>query len=234
MNVNARMNRRSACAIQQPSQHQQSRIKNGLSAAFLLQPRLQRLASDPTLPLAFEQRALVLLLRERRQFILQLQVALETVRGETAFLDRRLHRAARLVSMPAVGEVAGQPELLDIVERLAYRLVHVPQLQLAHARRVDDEAAGWQFHQLAMRRRMTPPGVAFTDLASLPHVFTNKTIDERALADARRPEQCPRPAACEICGHEVDALAVPWADDVDSDVAGHGAYAGDLCRPVCR
>ena len=78
---------------------------------------------------------------EALHLVLQLQEAFEAVGREGAVFDRLLHRAARLVAMPAVGEVTAGGQLHDVLEGLARAFVLRPELQLAHARRVDQQAA---------------------------------------------------------------------------------------------
>src|SRR5207247_7183758 len=82
--------------------------------------------------------ALFLALRQLRQFVPQLQITLEAFGCQPPFLNRRFHRAAWLIAMAAVGKVAAGSERFDLVKRLADTIVGIPQLQLAHARRVDD------------------------------------------------------------------------------------------------
>ena len=114
---------------------------------------LHRLVDGLDLALVVDLRADVLARLEALQLVLQLQIALEAVRRERALFDRLLHRAARLVAMAAIGEVAACGELYDVVEGLARAFGLRPQLQLAHARRVDQQAAAVrQQDQVAMAR----------------------------------------------------------------------------------
>ena len=61
----------------------------------------------------------------------------------------------RLVAMLTVTEMTARAQVIDIVEGLLQRVRDVPQLELAHARRVDEQAALRQQDQLTMTRRMT-------------------------------------------------------------------------------
>src|SRR5512138_1355581 len=98
-------------------------------------------------------RPLLLLPRELGEFVLQLQIAVESIGTQCPFGEGSLHRAARFVAMAAVREMTVSCERFDVVERLANCFRRVPQLELTHAWCVDDEPAVGQHHELAMRRR---------------------------------------------------------------------------------
>ena len=66
----------------------------------------------------------------------------------------------------------------------AHAVAGVPQLQLAHARRVDHQPAARQHDQLAMRGRVASLGIGLAHLARLLHVGADQAVDDRALADA--------------------------------------------------
>src|SRR5262245_63865225 len=125
--------------------------------------RAERLGSDASSTLLFDLRALVLLAREIRELVLQLQIAFQSARWETAFVHRVLHRTSRLVTMTAIGEVTRGRQRFDIVERFAHRLTRVPQLELAHAWRVDQQTTVWQAHELAVAGGVTAFRISVAD-----------------------------------------------------------------------
>src|SRR5207253_10052216 len=134
-------------------------------------------------------RPFLLQTRERRELVLQFQIALEPFRRDLSLRNRGLHRAARLDAMLAVGEVASGSERVDFVERFAHALAGIPQLQLAHARRIDHQSSIRQHHELTMRRRVTPARIGGAYFARLLNVRADEAIDDGALADAGRTEQ---------------------------------------------
>ena len=105
----------------------------------------------------------VLLAREPLELALQLAPALVALEVERPVRERRAHRAARLLRVRAVGEAALRRERLDVSERGLEAGVRVPELQLAHARRVEHEPAVGQRHELAVRRRV-PAAAVLADL----------------------------------------------------------------------
>ena len=60
----------------------------------------------------------------------------------------------------------------------------IPELQLAHSWRVDDEAATRQHHQLAVRGRVPAARIGCAHLACPLNVDADEAVDDRALADA--------------------------------------------------
>ena len=81
------------------------RVPVPYSTLAILVEFLQRLTHGLDLPLRVDLRANVLARFEALQLVLQLQETLEAIGGQRALFDGLLHRAARLVAMPAVGEV---------------------------------------------------------------------------------------------------------------------------------
>ena len=68
---------------------------------------------------------------------------------ERAGFDRRPHGAAGLALVPAVAEAAFGGQRDDVGEHLVDAGLHIGELQFAHARRVDQPAAGRQPMQRA-------------------------------------------------------------------------------------
>ena len=109
-----------------------------------LDQRPIRLLSDFAGPLALNLSTLVLPPLEGLLLARNLRVALEPIGLERSTGDGGLDGAARFTIVPAVAEAAGRAECRHVRERLIERLVRVPQLQFAHAGRVDDDPAARQ------------------------------------------------------------------------------------------
>ena len=110
------------------------------------------------------------------QLVLQPEIALEPRDARARPLATAAFTAQRGSSRWRQSrEAAGLGERFDVVEGLLHRVADVPQLQLAHAGRVDQQPAARHGHQLAMRGGVPPLRIA------LPHL-------------ARRPQVRPRPA----------------------------------------
>src|SRR5204863_3113594 len=99
---------------------------------------------------------------------------------QRAGLHRRLHGATRLDAMAAVAEPAAGRVALDVLEGLLHRVADVPELQLAHARRVEQQAAAGNGHELAVGRGVTPFRVGLAHGARLLDVRAHETVDDGA------------------------------------------------------
>ena len=94
--------------------------------------------------------------------------------------------------------------------------VGLPELQLAHPRRVEHEPALGQRHELAVRRRV-PAAAVLADVLRREQLLADERVDERRLADARRAEQRCRPSRRHVRAHRLDAVAVRRAHRVHGD-----------------
>ena len=123
-----------------------------------------------------------------------------------AALDRGAHRAARFLLVGAVAEAAARAQGHHVVERPGQGLLGGPQLQLAHARRVDQHAARGQQHQLAVAD------------ATHGHAADNVTLSteiELSIADA-------------LHGHSVDNITLVQQHVLAVDDATHGHSADNV------
>src|SRR5512135_1521914 len=118
-----------------------------------------------------------------------LEVALEAARVERAVGDRLPHGAARLVPVAAVLEPAARRQLLDVTERPEEALLTGPQLELAHARRIDQQSASRQGDELPPRCRVSAPAVLFADRRRRQSLGADQPVDDRRLAGARGAEE---------------------------------------------
>src|ERR1043165_4187996 len=97
------------------------------------------------------------------QLELQLSVAGKTRGEELSRLDGAVDGTARLGFVLAVGKTASQRDLLNVRKRFTHTFRSLPQLQLAHPRRIDDEPAQGEANQLAADRRVAALVVAGPD-----------------------------------------------------------------------
>src|SRR5262245_44799067 len=123
------------------------------------QPLVQRLGHRLCPALLVELRPLAQLPGVMRLFVDELVEVLEPSRRKFAGVDRRPHGTPRLVAVPAVAEAAFGGKRVDIGERGADVLDDVPQLELAHSRRVDEHARAWQHDELTRRARVPAAAV---------------------------------------------------------------------------
>jgi hypothetical protein len=78
----------------------------------------------------------------------------------------------------AITEEAKGDQRFDVIEGLGQAFPAVPELQLAHPRRVQHESALRQQNQLAMRRRVLPTPIVFTYFLHSLDVTSDQVIDE--------------------------------------------------------
>src|SRR6185503_9932787 len=143
-------------------------------------------------------------------------VALQSLARQPPLVDRRLHRAARLLHVSAVVEAAAGGQLVHVGEGLVDALVGVPQLHLAQTRRVHEQRASRQLEELPRRGRVAA-GAVLGELLRGLSLVAQQPVGQRRLADAGRPEQRDRPGGSEVDGELVDALAGQIADQVHGD-----------------
>ena len=148
------------------------------------------------------------------KLLLELDVALPAGGFEGAVVERLPHRAARFGTVPTVTETALCGERFDVLERHAEALFISPQLQLAHARGVDDDAAAGLDDQLAMRRGVAPAPVVLTHFAD-GELSTEEGVDKRGLADTGQAEQRDRGSTGQVLPQAVEALTMHGTDRID-------------------
>ena len=168
---------------------------------------------------------------DRLQLALQLRVALPALPRQRAVGERLADRAAGLLIVGAVGEAAAPRDLLDVAEGLLE--VGVPELQLAHPGRVEDDAAAGQQDQLAVGRRVPARLVVLAHLLRREQLLADERVDDRRLADAGRAEQHGRAVALEPVAQLVDPLAGLRRDGLDRARAErHRLDLGEVRRDV--
>src|SRR5260370_28877469 len=112
------------------------------SPIFVLQPFAKRLCADLAAAFDLQPRALVLRGGLERLLRLQFAVALEAFGGELAGSGGGSDGAARFRRVAAVAEAAALGERFDVGKRARHGARCIPQLQLPHARRGDQNPAG--------------------------------------------------------------------------------------------
>src|SRR5262249_32663773 len=75
------------------------------------------------------------------QFRLQLAVVLQPLTAQFIIFNCRFHRAARLAMVTAIAKFATNCKLLDFSKRLCQPRFTIPELQLTHARRINDHTS---------------------------------------------------------------------------------------------
>ena len=85
--------------------------------------------------------------------------------------------------MLTVAKTAAGRERGDVLKDFRDAFIHVPELNLSHPWRVDDEGAARQHHELPMRRRVTAARVGLSH--SL--IFSKSSPASRLIIDT-----CPR------------------------------------------
>src|SRR5918996_57883 len=115
--------------------------------------------APPLLP-RLRARPWVALQVEVTQLPQQLAVALEPFRGEAAVLHGGEDRTPRLALVGAVGEPTPRGEVGDVRKSPVDAPVGIPEAELPHAGRVEDEAAAGEQDQLPVRGRVPALAVA--------------------------------------------------------------------------
>src|SRR5579862_4702026 len=189
------------------------------SPVLLVDPLAERFRADLAGALDVEPGALVLLSGLVLLLRLQLAVTLETLGAEGAGVHGRDDRAAGLGHVAAVAEAAASAKRFDVGKRSRDRLPGVPQLQFAHARRVDQDAAAREEHELAAGARMTAAVNARTHVARSEDLLADERVGERRLADARRAEERRCSAGTDVRPQPLDGIRPSRRHDLHGNAA---------------
>jgi len=123
-------------------------------------------------------------------FALELQVALPAGFIERAGFERTVHGATRLTVVPTIMKFTLSRDSVDVVEGVFDgRHAGLPELELAHAGRIDDEGSRGRDQQLSSRGGVATFAVFNTDVTGVLNVFAEDSIDNRGFTDAGRSEQ---------------------------------------------
>ncbi len=127
-----------------------------------------------------------------------------------------------LALVPAVAEATRRGDRVDVVERGLDADIRAGHLERADARRVDEHRAAGQGEQLAMGRRVAAPRVGCPDLAGRLALLAQQRVQQRRLADARRPEHDRRSPGAEERSEVADVVAGQRGQDDDRDAGRDG------------
>jgi hypothetical protein len=166
--------------------------------------------------LAFDQRTLVLLTLDMCAFRIQLAEALEPAPGELPGRDCGDHRAAGFVAVAAVAEPAVGGEVRDVRKGLR-QAAAVPQLQLAHARRVDQQPGVGQENQLAVGAGVPAPAVPVPDFLRAQQFLSHKAVDDRRLPHPGGSQQRTGSPDGQVTTQRLERFRPSGRDRVDVD-----------------
>ena len=170
----------------------------------------------------FEPRQLVAALTYRLPFVSQPAVAAEAGGAQASRLDRAPHRAPGFEIVAAVPESALRGQRLNVVERVVERIRVVPQPELAHSRRVDDQTAVRQENQLALGRRVPAASVPAPYRRGPLPFAAQQAVDDGRLPDAGRADQRAGPPGGQMLPQGLGRAGEQRADDVQGDLGCEG------------
>src|SRR5690606_36243371 len=128
----------------------------------------------------------------------ELLVARQALRSQLPGLDRRAYGAAGLLAMRAVAEAAVRAKTFDVGKGGGECFAGFPELQLPHARRVDEEAAGREHDELACRARVPAATVRLAHFPGGQQRAADQLVGDTRLPHARRPEERGCPAETQV------------------------------------
>ncbi len=154
-------------------------------------------------------------------FPLEFLETLPAVLAERALGKRREHRATGFGGMAAIVEAALRGQGGDVGKRVADGLRRrIPELQLAHPWRVDDEGAARGHKEFPAGRGVPALVHGITEGGGGLLGGPEQPVDEGGFADARRTEQGKGGPRREPWGQPVEAIAVRSAERDDRSAGG--------------
>src|SRR5437899_12638068 len=91
--------------------------------------------------------------------------------------------------MGTVAEAAARRQRFDLGKRLLRSFTGNPDVELSHARRINDHAALGKENHLAPRCRMPAFGVTRANFHRCLYLFSIESIDEARLTDTRSSDE---------------------------------------------
>jgi hypothetical protein len=152
------------------------------TAALALYVRAHVAHEAPDLRAGRRGRTLILFPLEIRQLPPELMPVLEPVGREVSPCNGFGDGTARLTGVLAIAKATLLRQFLEICEHGAEPVVGVPQLQLTHPRRIDEQRAVVESKQLAMRRRVLSAAI-LADWRSPLLLGPEQQVHERRLPD---------------------------------------------------
>jgi len=153
----------------------------------------------------------------RGDLALEFEVAGEACSIEFARGDGGLDCAARLALVAAIAEAALLGERGDVGEAGVDSARVLDQAELAHTGCVDENPAAGQHDKLTACGRVAAAAILTQRFGALD-LATQKAVDERGLADARRADEGDSGAPAEVGAQGVSAVTRPGAYE-------HGRHA---------
>src|SRR3954466_3700341 len=135
-------------------------------------------------------------------FVTLLLEARPVLGRQSAGFQRLADGATRFGHMPAVAEATGFRDGDDVLELVTDSVarpldLHLPDPELTHAGRIDEERSAGHDDQLPVGRRVAAPGVALPHVPGALGSAADQRVDQRRLAHARHPDQRQRLAGGE-------------------------------------
>ena len=115
---------------------------------------------------------------EVADFELELEETVISLARERAGGECLEHRTLILLCMGAVAEVAARRQRFDLGKGLLRSFTGNPDVELSHARRINDHAALWEENHLAPRSGMPAFGVIHAHFRGCLDVLSIESIDE--------------------------------------------------------
>ncbi len=126
----------------------------------------------------------------------QLLIVLQALGRKPTRRDGFLHRTAWLLVVAAVPEMTSSRTLCNVVEDHVEPIV-VDNLQLAHARRIEQQPPSRQQDQLAVGRDVTSPAVAGSSFSRRHSLLAQDGIDEGRLTRPGRSNKRRGPSGAD-------------------------------------
>jgi hypothetical protein len=126
---------------------------------------------------------------EKAKLPFQLRAIFQALPGKASFYDRSFDSAARLAAVPAIPEPALLRQDVNFLERAGDAISGFPELELAHARRVNDDSASGKDEKLPRGRRVLAPVIALTHGLDALRRLLGQGVDDRRLPYSRGTDE---------------------------------------------
>ena len=160
---------------------------------------------------------------QEADFELEFEEAVVALARERAGGEGCEHRTPALVRMCAAGEVAVQGQCIELWKSLLGAFSGNPEVELSHARGVNDHAALGEENHLAPRGGMPAFGIIGTHFHGCLDVFAIEAVDQARLADTRGANENGRFAGLDEIGQLLHASAGEGTRREHQSVTGHAS-----------
>src|SRR6185437_4975468 len=159
--------------------------------------------------------------------VVQLEIAAPASGAQLASVQRHLHRAARLAAVAAIGETTLLGKRSDVGEKVEVFLAG--ELQLAHARGIDQAAAAGQLQQGAMGGGVATAAIVAAHLGGGHGGCAEQGVGQGGLAGAGRTHQHRAVARLQVGCKQLRARRILAIERVDRRAVGQPlTQRGDL------